>query len=344
MKALLLIGGMATRLFPLSKQIAKSLLPVVDREVLHYQITQLALAGVNEIILAAGHLVEQLETYTRDYSGGLKFHISVEREPLGTAGAIANAAELIGDDPVIVLNADIISTLEIKQLIEAHKRGGRPATITGYEVEDPSRYGLLDIEGNAIRGFIEKPDPQITAPPYLINAGAYLLEPEAVRSIPYGKKVSIERETFPKLIESHGALTVCPFEGLWMDIGTFESYFNANFSLLARRYAQGEDWLWGEREDSAIFKDLVYINNQVTLGNKVDLFHKVILMQGVNVGDNVRLQNCLVLPGANIGSNTDVRNAIVGPGTGVKPDAILKNMVLIEGHEPIPFYPEAQEM
>ena len=111
MKGLLLIGGQATRLHPLSKYMPKSLLPVCDRKVIHYQISQLALAGVSEIILAAGHLVEQLAAHVANYTGGLEFAVSTEPEALGTAGAIAHAADLVGDDQLVVLNADIISSV-----------------------------------------------------------------------------------------------------------------------------------------------------------------------------------------------------------------------------------------
>src|SRR5690606_21723411 len=123
-KALLLIGGMATRLFPLSRHIAKSLLPIADRELLHYQITQIAMAGISDIVLAAGQHVEQLEEYVKDYGGGLNFQLSLETEPLGTAGAIANAHELIEGESVVVLNADILSSLRLADFIAAHRASG----------------------------------------------------------------------------------------------------------------------------------------------------------------------------------------------------------------------------
>ena len=124
-KALLLIGGMATRLYPLSKHLPKSLLPICDRELLHYQVTQLAMAGINEIVLAAGHLVEQLREFTAGYSGGLRFHYSLEPEPRGTAGAIAEARDFLAGEPVVVLNADILSSVRIADVIAEHERRER---------------------------------------------------------------------------------------------------------------------------------------------------------------------------------------------------------------------------
>lgn len=344
MKALLLIGGQATRLSPLNKHLAKSLMPVCDREVLNYQISQLARAGVTQIILAAGHLVEQLAEYVEGYSGGLEFAISLEEEPLGTAGAIGNAAELVDNDRLVVLNADIISDVDISELVSAHAAGKRPATIVGYAVEDPSRYGLLRTEGDAITGFTEKPEGQPGDGKHFINAGLYVLEPEVVNSIPRDRKVSIERETFPQLIERHGALTHFPHERMWEDIGTFESYFRANFALLASRYTYGDNSLWAGRGDFALFKDLVYMHESVSLGKSVDLFHRVIAMRGSRIGEGCRLQNVILLPGAEIGERCQLTDCIIGPGVEVPAGRRINKVVMIRDEANLAFYPEAMDI
>jgi mannose-1-phosphate guanylyltransferase len=364
-KGLLLIGGLATRLLPLSKYMPKSLLPVCDRELLHYQVTALARAGIGEIVLACGHMVEQIRDYVGGYSG-LTFHISEEPEPRGTAGAIAQAAVYLDGQPAVVLNADILSDIDIARLIETHRAGGRPATIAGYAVSDPSRYGLLrtqpsgEVAGiTAIVGFQEKPElsgagvparengghggpPHFLDEKPFINAGLYVLEPEVIASIPTGRAVSIERETFPQLISRHGALTLFPHEGLWLDVGTFESYFAANFALLAQRFTTGETRLWGERSDCAIFKDLVYLHKSAQLGSKVDLYHRVVVMAGVRIGATVRLENCILMPGASVGDNCALSSCIVGPGYAVASGSIIQNTLLVSGEEPAAFFPQAQ--
>jgi len=344
MKALLLIGGMATRLSPLSKTLPKSLLPVCDREILHYQVMQLAYAGINEIVLAAGHLVDELREYTSHYSGGLTFHYSIEAEPMGTAGAIAQAREYLDGDDVVVLNADILSSVKIADVIKAHKDGGRPATITGFAVDDPSRYGLLRVEDDKLTGFSEKPEGGLTEGKHFINAGVYVLSPEAYNEIPAGQKVSIERQTFPMLISQHQALTHYPHEGIWMDIGTFESYHQANFILLAHRYAAGEDWLWGDRDDCAVFKDLIYLSKSARLGKDVDLFHRVAVMRDTVIGDGSRLRNSLVMPGAIVGADCQLNDCIVGPGVEVDSRQKLSNLVLINDEPNTAFYPHSTEM
>jgi len=340
MKALLLIGGLATRLYPLSKRLPKSLLPICDRELLHYQVTQLALAGINEIVLAAGHQVEMLREFTSHYSGGLSFHFSVEPEPRGTAGAIGYARDVLAGEPVVVLNADILSALTLADVISTHQQAKRPATLVGYAVDNPARYGLLNVSGDAITGFSEKPEGALGLGPHYINAGVYVLEPPVYEQIPGGRAVSIEREVFPALINEHGSLTHFPFDGLWNDIGTFESYFKANFTMLARRYIDGEDTLWGRRDDCAVFKDLVYIHKTAKLKG-VDLFHRVIVMREATIGDNCRLQNCLVLPQARIGAGTRLTDCIVGPSAEVPAQAKLSSLLLVANEPHVPFYPEA---
>jgi NDP-sugar pyrophosphorylase family protein len=128
---------------------------------------------------------------------------------------------------------------------------------------------------------------------------------------------------------------------LWLDIGTFESYMQANFALLMRRYASGDDWLWGERVDCALFKDLVYLSKTAKLGQGVDLFHRVIVMRNAKIGSGCRLQNCLVLPDSNIGDDCRLTDCIIGPRAQVSAGSTVSNVVVISGEDDTPYYPEA---
>lgn len=340
MQALLLVGGLATRLLPLSAQIAKPLLPICDRELLHYQISALARAGIGDVILAAGHKVEQIRAYAEHYHG-IRIRVIEETTPLGTAGAIANACEYLEAGPLVVLNADILTDLRFDSLLQAHQAGKRPATVVGVTADDPSRFGLLRTQGGELVGFEEKPEGGVDSGPHFINAGIYVLEAEAVRAIPVGRKVSIEREVFPGLLESQGSLTFQAHTGLWLDIGTFESYFAANFALVARRYTAGEDELWGSREDCAVFKDLIYVHKTVRLNPGVDLYHRVVAMAGVELGSHCRMENCVLLPGAKIGDGASVSSAIIGPGAVVSPGEVVDNILVTQGEERQGFFPQA---
>lgn len=340
MQALLLVGGLATRLLPLSAQLAKPLLPLCDRELLHYQISALARAGIGDVILAAGHLVEQIRAYAGQYSG-LRIRVVEEAAPLGTAGAIANALPLLEDGPLVVLNADILSDLRFSDVIAAHESGGRPATIVGTPVPDPSRYGLLRCKGAELTGFSEKPEGSLGPGPHFINAGIYVLEHDVVATIPTGRPVSIEREVFPRLIAERGSLTFHPHETLWIDIGTFESYFAANFALVARRYTYGEDELWGSRDDCAVFKDLVHIHKSAQLGKDADLYHRVVVMSGARIGTGTRIENCIIMPGAMVGEGARVSSSLLGPGAEVGAGEEVEHALLVAGEARTDFFPQA---
>jgi mannose-1-phosphate guanylyltransferase len=345
MKALLLIGGQATRLWPLSKHTPKSLLPICDRELLYYQITQLVYAGISDIVLATGSAhAEELQEFTAGFHGGLQFHYSVESEPRGTAGAIAEAAPFIAGESVVVLNADILSDVLIGKVIEQHFAAGVLATVVGTQVKDPSRYGLLRTAEQALLGFSEKPEGALPPGPHHINAGIYVLHPDVVASIPQGRAVSIERQVFPRLLAEAGEQGFYAHDGFWMDIGTFESYFQAQFSLLGRRYVTGDDWLWGVRDDCAVFKDQIYVYKTATLGQSADLFHRVVAMADVTIGAGVHLRDCVLMPGAAVGESARVESSLIGPGVAVPDEAQVQNMVLVKGEEPLPFFPYAADV
>jgi len=365
MKGLLLIGGQAARLRPMSKNLAKSLLPICDKPILTYQIRQLREAGVYDIILATGEFAEQYYM-ARDLYRELDVHIdiSIEHQALGTAGAIANArAKYIGGDQVLVLNADILSDIDLRSVQRAHANSGKVATLVGYPVADPSRYGLLQTRVDPssgldeVVGFMEKPGPD-AAPPQaagglsaLINAGIYILEPQAVRAIPEGRQVSIERETFPALIEKFGGLNLHRLDGLWVDIGTFAGYYAANMAVV-RQYLRDADeptrnLFWRIRDEHLssaersyeVFDNAVYAEKSVLQGPNARTERNVVLMAGAEVGAGSRLENCILLPGSAVGRRCDIRNAILGTGVRIPDQTLLHDQLVFEDAEPMPFAP-----
>jgi mannose-1-phosphate guanylyltransferase len=343
MKALLLAGGLGTRLYPLTRALPQALLPVCDREVLHYQITQLAMAGISEIVLAAGAQLDLLSAFASHYGGGLSFLISEEPEPLGTAGAIAQARRLLDGEPVLVLQSDSLSSIKLADVIAAHEQGGRSATVVACAVQRPGHFQLLEVNGGTLTGIVEQPAVDLGPGPQYANTGVYVLEPAAYHSIASGVSASLARDILPRLLGEQGALTAYVHQGLWLELAALESYCAANFSLLARRYALGEDWLWGQRDDSAVFKDLVYINKSAQFGRHVDLYHRVIVMAGARLGDDCFLRNCLVMPQASIGEGCRLTDCIVGPGAEVESGSHLVSTAVFAGEAPAPFFPHAED-
>jgi mannose-1-phosphate guanylyltransferase len=220
----------------------------------------------------------------------------VEPEPLDTAGAIRFAAEHAGiDDTFIVANGDIMTDLDVTALVDAHRENGAEATIHVYPVDDPSAFGVVELDGDQrVLRFVEKPSRD-EAPSNLINAGTYVLEPSVLARIDTGRKVSIERETFPAIV-ADGGLFAYPADVYWLDTGRPELYLQANLDVLAGRRAHVSDA--GAIDPTA----------QIDEGSQV---LRSVIGAGSVVRAGARIEDSVVLPGACIEQNAVVRRSIV---------------------------------
>ena len=312
MKALILAGGLGTRLRPLSCTRPKTLFPIVNKPLLQWIFERLAKNNVEEAILAVNRQTEFYIKQQRIPKCGLsvKYSIDPPKMPLGTAGPIKKAEKLIGhSEPFLVLNGDIFADFSYKEILANHRKRKALATIALYEVEDPSRYGVAETAENCrIKRFIEKPQKG-TAPSNLINAGIYVLSPKVFQYIPRGKAVSMEREVFPKLAEK-GELYGHVFKGLWIDIGKPEEYLQTNKILL--------DSLVNPRKqrnsDKFELKNPVAIDKGVHIGEKSVIGPYAILGKNVTVGKNVQITDSVIFPDAKIDDSSSIDGAIIGEG------------------------------
>ena len=245
---------------------------------------------------------------------GMKISYSIEKKPMRTGGAIKYAEELIGyEEPFLVLNGDIFTTIDYTALLKKHKEKNAVATIAVYRVEDPSRYGTVKLtEENRVTQFIEKA-PQGKAPSSLINAGIYVLDPEIFNYIPAGRPVSIEHEIFPKLAEEK-KLFAHEFKEIWIDIGKPGDYLKANRVLLdaePKKRLLRKDVNLGEGVE---FNDPVMIDSGVNVGQNSKLGPYAIIGKDTVLGRNVRLENSVVFPDATISDHASVRGAVIGEG------------------------------
>jgi len=245
---------------------------------------------------------------------GIKISYSIEKKPMRTGGAIKYAEELIGyEEPFLVLNGDIFTTIDYTALLKKHKEQNAVATIAVYRVEDPSRYGTVKLtEENRVTQFIEKA-PQGKAPSSLINAGIYVLDPEIFNYIPAGRPVSIEHEIFPKLAEEK-KLFAHEFKEIWIDIGKPGDYLKANRVLLdaePKKRLLRKDVNLGEGVE---FNDPVMIDSGVNVGQNSKLGPYAIIGRDTVLGRNVRLENSVVFPEATISDHASVRGAVIGEG------------------------------
>ena len=316
MKAIVLVGGFGTRLRPLTLGRPKQMLPVLDRPMLEWAVERLVRAGVDEVVLSLGYRPDVfIDAYGDGLCCGARLRYAVEPEPLDTAGAIRFAALAAGLDtcaePFFVVNGDVISDQDPAELLAMHYASKAQATILLTPVEDPSRYGVVSIaEDGSVLAFVEKPPPG-EAPSNWINAGTYVLEPSVVGLIPGGRKVSIERETFPLLVDS-GSLFALQAASYWIDAGTPSTYIDVQLDLVEQRHGLGAS----------------HIGVGASVAPSASVTRSVV-MAGARVGAGAIIEGSVLLPDAVIGENCQVTGSIVGWGAVVEQGARLSELTVI---------------
>ena len=234
MKAVVLVGGEGTRLRPLTYGTPKPLLPIANQPFLERQLTWMGRHGIDEVVLSVGYLPDAFtKHFADDRFGDVALRYAVEEEPLGTAGAVRYAAEVAGiDERFVVCNGDVLTALDLGELIGFHDARGADATSHLVPVPDPSAFGVVPTyDDGEVLEFVEKPPPN-EAPTNWINAGTYVLEPSVLDRIPSTRTVSIERETFPSLLEQRGHLYALERDVYWLDIGTPHKYREAQADVV----------------------------------------------------------------------------------------------------------------
>jgi NDP-sugar pyrophosphorylase family protein len=230
MKAVVLVGGFGTRLRPLTETVKKELLPLVDRPILDHVLDHLARHGVHEVVLSSPYLESTFHPFIEARHGDPAITWITESAPLGTGGAVVNALDAVGDEPFFALNGDILTDLDLTAMLRAHRARDAVVTIALHHVDDARAFGLVDADrAGRVREFREKPTEPI---PGEVNAGTYVLEPAALRAWTTEREVSIEREIFPAIIASGGAVFGFPADAYWIDLGTPEKYLRAHRDLL----------------------------------------------------------------------------------------------------------------
>jgi mannose-1-phosphate guanylyltransferase len=333
LKAMILAGGFATRLRPLSCTRPKMLFPIVNKPLLQWTFERLAKNNVSEAILATSYRTEILFKQYRIPRCGIHITYSRDplRKPLGTGGPIRKAEKLIGHrEPFLVLNGDIFAETDYQAILKEHEKNGATATIALHEVEDPSRYGVAELARDAhIKTFVEKPPPG-TAPSNLINAGVYVLSPKIFQYIPKKRGVSLEREVFPKLV-AEGKLYGHVLSGLWMDIGKPEDYLKINRKMLDLVADQQRYKVSSEVE----VRKPVAIDRDVSIGKGSKIGPHAILGRDVIAGKDVHIKDSVAFPGAVICDSASVDNAIIGEGAAIGRNVKIGKNCVIGDHAKI---------
>ncbi len=329
-QAVILVGGEGTRLRPITSRVPKPVAPVVERPFVSYILDNLARHGVSRAVFSTGFLAEAIEAEIGDGSRfGLEVAYAVEDEPLGTAGAIANCESKLRAGNFFVFNGDVLSDVDLSALAALHVAKGGMGTIFLTPVEDPRRYGLVELDDEGrVSSFLEKPsDHEGTA---LINAGVYVLEPEVLEMVPRGKLFSIERGVFPRLAQA-GSLYGYVDHGYWRDIGTPDSYLQAHFDILestvytAVAEEMGSQYLYVDEtaqvDPGARVVPPCYIGARVRIAAGARVGPLAVLGAGVVVGEGATVLETVAQAGVVIGAHAQVegsvlvRDASVGAGT-----------------------------
>ncbi len=319
-QAVILVGGQGTRMRPLTDTRPKPMLPLLDLPFVERQVDHLANHGVTTIVFSCGYRPREIEEYFGDgTSRGLTMGYVVDPEPLGTAGAIANAEDLLHEGDVFVLNGDILTDLDLAALVAHHRGLGAEATIALTPVDDPGAFGLVrtDADGR-VTEFVEKPSPDQLIPgePYRINAGTYVLSASAREAIPRGQQVSIERDTFP-LLAARGGVGAMPSDCYWRDIGTPASYLDAHLDVLDGRVgfipSPGAAWV----DPAATVDPSATVDGGACVG------------PGAVVAAGAVVQGAVVGSGSTVGQGATVRGAVLGRDVQVGEGARLEGLVVV---------------
>ena len=327
MHAVVLVGGFGTRLRPLTLSTPKPLLPIANRPLLERLMASLARGGVTHAVLSLGFKPEPfLNAFPSNVCAGVKLTYAVEDRPLDTAGAIGFAARQADihkrGETFLVANGDVLTDLDIADLISFHKSTQAQATIHLTPVEDPSQYGVVetDSQGRVLR-FVEKPSPGQTTSRN-VNGGTYFFEVSALDRMPGVAPLSIERETFPELVRDRQLFGYATND-YWIDAGRADSYVRANIDLLQRKSIHAVEAISSE---SFIAKSATVTKSVVGRGCKIGENAQVVgsvLLDGATVEDNSAVVDSAVM--GHVGSFAQVSGCLIGVDGEVRSGAVLRD-------------------
>lgn len=309
-EAILLVGGKGTRLRPLTVHTPKPMVPAAGVPFLTHQLARARAAGVEHIVLATSYLAEVFEPWFGDGSDlGLRLEYVTEDEPMGTGGAIRNVAARLDSapgDPVLVFNGDILTGLDIAGLVTTHRRSGADVSLHLTRVDDPRAYGLVPTDADGrVTAFLEKPETPEEIVTDQINAGAYVFNRSVIDTIPAGRPVSVERETFPGLLAAGAHLQGMVDSTYWLDLGTPHAFVRGSADLvLGRAPSPAVPGRCGER----------------------------LVLEGARVADDAKLTGgTAVSAGAVIGSGAVVEGSTILAGAVVRPGAVITDSLVGAG-------------
>jgi mannose-1-phosphate guanylyltransferase len=302
MKAMVLAAGLGTRLRPLTYEIPKPMVPVLDRPVMAHILGLLQRQGFDQVIANLHYFPDAVRGYFGD-----RIEYRFEEELLGTAGGVRNVADFFGDDPVVVISGDALTDVDLNALVERHRQAGGIATLTVKKVDDTREYGVVihDSEGR-IQGFQEKPDPA-EALSDLGNCGIYCFSPEIFDYFPDEPFADWAQDVFPALLENDVPFHVHETHEYWNDVGSLAELRQGTWDALEGHLKI--EVTGAEREDPT-----VWTGQDVEIGSDVRLMGPVAIGDRCRIGDGCALRDTIVFPGTDVAPGTIAIGAIIGRG------------------------------
>jgi NDP-sugar pyrophosphorylase family protein len=345
MKGIIIAGGAGTRLRPLTYTRPKPLIPVVNRPFLEYQVALLKKHGIDEIIFCTNYMADKIAAHFGDGSRfGVKMQFVNEEVPLGTAGAIKNAQSVAGRDTFVVLNGDILTDFDLASIIAFHREKKALVTLTLKDVPSPSPYGVILTDSNGrVKEFREpsealkkelaqNPNVAQTGTDY-INAGIYIMEPEALDNIPTGRPVSIERETYPQMLAENKPIYAVAKSGYWLDIGRPEQYRQATNAILGRDIAVDVPCEWNvlgywacegvSVDPTAHIAPTVHLGAGAKIGPGASITGNTVIGPNCQIKANASLSNCILQDGVIVCSGTTLQDIILDDGCHIEADCVI---------------------
>ncbi len=329
MRAVLMAGGSGTRLRPLTCDLPKPMVPLLNRPIAEHIIYLLKQHGIDEVIATLHYLPDILRDYFQDGSNfGVRMSYAVEEAtPLGTAGCVKNVEELL-NETFLVISGDSVTDFDLTQAIAFHRERGSKATIVLKRVPNPLEFGVvITDESGRIRRFLEKPSTSEVFSD-TVNTGIYILEPEVLRHIPKNQEADFSKDLFPRLLELDTPLYGYVADGYWCDVGSLDAYRIAQFAALSgevqvvHAYTQRSPGVWVGQDTvidpSAIIESPVMIGDRCRIGARARIEAGTILGDNVSVGANAVLKRPIVWNGTVLGDEVRLRACVLARGVRVE--------------------------
>jgi mannose-1-phosphate guanylyltransferase / phosphomannomutase len=340
MKAVVMAGGEGTRLRPMTASMPKPLLPVVNRPIMEHVLRLLKRHGLTETVVTVQFLASLVRNYFGDGEDlGIDLHYATEEEPLGTAGSVKNAEHLLRDDTFLVISGDALTDVDLTDLIAFHKDKGALVTVCLTRVPNPLEFGITIVDDDGrVQRFLEKPSwGQVFSD--TVNTGIYVMEPEVLDRVAEGETVDWSADVFPALLAAGAPIYGYVAEGYWEDVGTHESYVQAQADVLSGRVDVEIDGfevspgIWvaegADVSPDAILHGPLYIGDYAKVDAGAELREFTVLGSNVVVKGGAFLHRAVVHDNVFIGPQTNLRACVIGKNTDIMRAARIDEGVVV---------------